>query len=48
MTMRGVMEKSASEGLHVTPVGRGIARTQVPPAGTAMPAAKRIRVVFRP
>jgi len=48
MTMRGVMEKSAAEGLHVTAVGRGIARVQMPPAGTALPAAKRIRVVFRP
>ncbi|MBM3786387.1 MAG: hypothetical protein FJW30_18665 [Acidobacteria bacterium] len=47
MTLRRVMEKSMSEGWNVQPVGQGLARAQEPPAGTLVPPAHRIRVVFR-
>jgi cell division protein FtsI (penicillin-binding protein 3) len=46
MTLRAVMEKSASEGWAVETVGRGIARTQNPPPG-AFRSSRRIRIVFQ-
>lgn len=46
MTLRGVLERSAAEGLRLDVVGSGIARDQQPEPGTTLPPARRIRVVF--
>ena len=47
MTMRAVLAKSAAEGWRVETAGSGIARGQDPAPGVAIPAEKRVRVMFR-
>jgi hypothetical protein len=46
MTLRGVLEAAAARGLEVEVQGSGLARTQEPPAGTALPPGVRVRVQF--
>ncbi|HWC96244.1 MAG TPA: penicillin-binding protein [Candidatus Sulfopaludibacter sp.] len=45
-TMRDVMAQAASMGLIILPAGSGVARIQVPAAGTALHEGERIRVQF--
>ena len=45
-SVRGVIEKAGHAGLGVQVVGNGIARTQVPPAGTLVPEGTAIVVRF--
>ncbi len=44
--LRGVVEKAGSVGLRVQAVGSGLAREQVPAAGTMVPAGTEIVVRF--
>ena len=44
--LRGVIEKAAVAGLRVQPVGSGLAREQVPAAGTMVPAGTEVIVRF--
>ena len=46
MTMREVLAEAASQGLTVLPEGSGVARIQVPPAGSPLNPGQRIRVHF--
>jgi hypothetical protein len=45
-TLRAVLEESAALGLLVEASGSGIARAQVPAAGSALPHGERIRIQF--
>jgi len=45
-TMRAVAEEAAAMGLPVAMDGSGIARAQVPPAGSALQEGERVRVQF--
>jgi cell division protein FtsI (penicillin-binding protein 3) len=45
-TMRAVAEEAAAMGLPVAMDGSGIARAQVPPAGSALHEGERVRVQF--
>jgi cell division protein FtsI (penicillin-binding protein 3) len=44
--LRGVVERAAAVGLRVQPVGNGLAREQVPTAGTMVPAGTEVVVRF--
>ncbi len=44
--LRGVIEKAAVAGLRVQPVGSGLAREQVPAAGTMVPVGTEVIVRF--
>ncbi len=44
--LRGVIEKAAVAGLRVQPVGSGLAREQVPAAGTMVPMGTEVIVRF--
>src|SRR6266702_2340105 len=44
--LRGVVEKADAVGLRVQPVGSGLAREQVPAAGTMVPAGTEVVVRF--
>jgi cell division protein FtsI (penicillin-binding protein 3) len=44
--VRAVIEKTGADGLGVQVVGSGIARQQVPAAGTMVPAGTEIVVQF--
>ncbi len=46
MSMRAVVEEASARGLRVSLDGRGVARLQVPPAGSVLPPGARVRVVF--
>lgn len=46
-TMRAVLAEAASKGLTVLPDGSGIARVQIPAAGSPLHQGDRIRVQFR-
>jgi cell division protein FtsI (penicillin-binding protein 3) len=46
MTLRAVLEAAAARGLEVEVEGSGLARTQEPAAGTALPRGVRVRVQF--
>ncbi len=46
MTMKEVVEESSADGIDVEFLGHGIAREQVPPAGTMLPAGERVKVQF--
>ena len=45
-TMRAVLEESSARGLEVEISGKGIARSQTPPAGTVLARGSRIKVQF--
>jgi cell division protein FtsI (penicillin-binding protein 3) len=45
-TLRTVLQESSALGLPVEISGQGIARRQVPPAGSILPPGERIRVQF--
>lgn len=47
-SIRDVLVAASGAGLDVEVYGRGIARTQIPPAGTQMPEGEKIRVLFTP
>ncbi|MCW5965245.1 MAG: transpeptidase family protein, partial [Bryobacterales bacterium] len=47
-SMREVMAEAMNEGVELHVFGRGIARKQIPPAGTRMPRGVAIRVMFTP
>ena len=40
------MERAGAAGLRVQPVGSGLAREQVPAAGTMVPAGTEVVVLF--
>jgi cell division protein FtsI (penicillin-binding protein 3) len=44
--LRSVIEQADQLGLRVQPVGSGVAREQVPAAGTMVPAGTQIAVRF--
>ena len=44
--LRNVVERAGAAGLRVQPVGSGLARTQMPPAGTMVPSGTEIVVRF--
>jgi cell division protein FtsI (penicillin-binding protein 3) len=44
--LRSVVEHADAAGLRVQPVGSGVAREQVPAAGTLVPAGTEIVVRF--
>lgn len=44
--LRGVVERADAVGLRVQPVGSGLAREQVPAAGTMVPAGTEVVVRF--
>ena len=44
--LRGVIQKAAAAGLRVQPVGSGLAREQVPAAGTMVPVGTEVVVRF--
>jgi len=49
MSLRAVLEESSARGLSVETLGapeRGLVREQDPPAGSSLPAGKRVRVHF--
>jgi hypothetical protein len=46
--MRDVMTAAMENGLEVQIYGRGIARTQIPSAGTEIPEGQPVRVLFTP
>jgi cell division protein FtsI (penicillin-binding protein 3) len=46
MTLSGVLEESAANGLPIEVVGEGMARDQNPPPGSALVPGTRVRVVF--
>jgi cell division protein FtsI (penicillin-binding protein 3) len=46
VALRGVVERAAAVGLRVNPVGNGVAREQVPAAGTMVPAGTEVVVRF--
>jgi cell division protein FtsI (penicillin-binding protein 3) len=46
MTMREVVQEAAAGGLQLEMVGRGIARAQLPPAGSMLPRGEKVRVAF--
>jgi hypothetical protein len=46
MTLRGVLEAAAARGMEVEVQGSGLAKTQEPPAGAALPPGVRVRVQF--
>jgi cell division protein FtsI (penicillin-binding protein 3) len=46
MTMREVVQEAAARGLQLEMVGRGIARAQLPSAGSMLPRGERVRVAF--
>jgi cell division protein FtsI (penicillin-binding protein 3) len=45
-TMRAVVEEASAIGLPVLLDGSGIARAQIPPPGSVLPAGERVRVEF--
>lgn len=45
-TMRDVIHQAATAGITVELVGHGIARGQMPEAGTVLPAGERVKVEF--
>ena len=45
-SLRTVIEQAGKLGLRVEPVGSGLAREQVPAAGTMVPAGTQIAVRF--
>jgi cell division protein FtsI (penicillin-binding protein 3) len=45
-TVRGAVEAAQDAGLELVPVGSGVARQQVPVAGTHVPAGSRVTVQF--
>lgn len=47
-SMREVMAEAMTEGVEVQVFGRGVARKQIPPAGTRMPRGVAVRVMFTP
>ncbi len=47
-SMRAVMSEALEAGIELQPYGRGVARKQVPPAGTRIPRGKPLVVVFAP
>jgi cell division protein FtsI (penicillin-binding protein 3) len=46
MTLRAVLEESAATGVQIEVSGNGMARNQVPAAGSILPAGTRVRVQF--
>jgi cell division protein FtsI (penicillin-binding protein 3) len=46
MSMRAVVEEAGAMGLPVSLDGRGVARMQVPPPGSPLPAGAQVRVLF--
>ena len=44
--LRAVIEKAGSAGLRVQPVGSGLAREQMPAAGTMVPVGTEVVVRF--
>ena len=46
MTMRGVAQEAAADGIPVLSLGHGIARAQAPLAGAVLPAGEKVRVEF--
>ena len=46
MTMREVVQEAAARGLQLEMVGRGIARAQLPQAGSMLPRGEKVRVAF--
>jgi len=46
LSLRQVVEKAGSLGLHVQPTGSGLAREQAPAAGTSVPAGTEVVVRF--
>ena len=44
--LRSVVERAEATGLRVEPVGSGLAREQVPAAGTMVPAGTEVVVRF--
>jgi cell division protein FtsI (penicillin-binding protein 3) len=44
--LRGAVEQAGAAGLRVQPVGSGLAREQIPAAGTIVPAGTEIVVRF--
>ncbi len=44
--LRSVVERADAAGLRVQPVGSGLAREQVPAAGTMVPAGTEVVVRF--
>jgi cell division protein FtsI (penicillin-binding protein 3) len=46
MTMREVVQEAAARGLQLEMVGRGIARAQLPVAGSMLPRGEKVRVAF--
>jgi cell division protein FtsI (penicillin-binding protein 3) len=46
MTMKDVVQQSSADGIPVEFQGHGIARAQVPPAGTMLPPGQSVKVQF--
>lgn len=47
-SMRQVMSAALETGLEIQIYGRGMARAQIPPAGTELPEGEPVRVLFTP
>jgi cell division protein FtsI (penicillin-binding protein 3) len=46
MTLRNVLTLSSQSGLPVEFFGKGVVRSQQPPAGAVLPPGERVRVLF--
>lgn len=47
-SMREVMSDALESGFEIQAYGRGMARAQIPPAGTELPEGEPVRVLFTP
>ncbi|MCL4781915.1 MAG: PASTA domain-containing protein [Bryobacterales bacterium] len=47
-SMREVMSEALKSGVEIQAYGRGMARAQIPPAGTELPEGEAVRVLFTP
>jgi hypothetical protein len=46
MTLRGVAQEAAADGIPVVFQGHGVARAQAPPAGGMLASGQKVRVQF--